>query len=363
MKYILGTLLVAFASGEAAAQTSICKELTINGLFNASDLSRDSEQYDLLRKEYCDTYQSTKGESQKSDASIEASYGGIGGSASKSDTVRKNEAFFKQLCTSSLGEFQLNEKLRSSVRQASHDLAALFVECVKSTQYGFASYFTAPSYDTFTVHMRHRQTTPASLDIENFFVSPASANVKCVPPEVMNATEKNPYKTPQQDYYSVSCTKNPEESVNVTLLVAQAGQAVQASIPGTKDKMGELEARVEKLNAVIDKGLQGVKRIETGMKLCPGSNFPTPGGYQERASWTVEFKESFTESPTVTAAIAQIERTTNASLNNAGQATVAEAWKVHVRNVTPSKAEVVLDSGYTNVSLSQCAVQWIAVGR
>lgn len=363
-RLIAPLIVVAFSSPALGAQSEICKELTSGGIFNASDLQHDTDRYSFLKDEFCDTYNSQSARGSSNELGAGGSYGLYKGSFNKSEIISSNEELFKQVCRSSAGEFQMNNSLRSSVRQASRDLATMFVDCVKSTSTGFHAYFTAQNYSSFTIHLYNNANADSALDVQRVYFSPSSAVEKCNPPEALGASVDHPYKTRDQTYFSINCDKNPDQAVFVHLLIAQAGEEVEGLLPGVNDKLGDMEDRLNQMGAALDEALERATRVETGMLQCPGGSFPMTLGWQDRASWPLQFYPPFRETPSVSASISQMEAYSTLRVEpGTDYIPSLDAYAIDVVDVTPVGAKLTLRAaGYTS-SLSHCRVQWTAVGR
>ena len=297
----------------------------------------------------CDTYNKTASRGESGSVSGGASYKLLRGNFSKGKVVQENEALFSQLCSSNQNEYLADEKLRSAVSEASKELSDAFIECIRQTNAGFNAYISSTMEDSFTSHMYNRQKSDRSLDIQRLSFSPKEAEVKCKP-DLSMASDEKPFKTTGNEYYSITCTKNPRVRASVHLLVAQAGQAVEGIVDGTDDKFREISERLDLLEAKISYA----QRTETGLLTCESKTVKLGGKWETREHWDIAFNPPFKHRPTVTTAINMIEKYS---------ANSAEAWAVDASEVTERGARITFRGAYVDDSLSQCRVQWTAVGR
>jgi hypothetical protein len=253
MKQPTYLLLIFLLTSVNTKASEICSALLDNGIRDNFSVLTTDDRFQLYQTALCNedyqTYDSFASSVKDSNLSIKTAKGILGLSGS-SDKVRQHfEEKYSKFCSASLAVSDTKSRFISKNSIINNNLTKGFNECVKTissfkADQGLNVYVDVTPQSNFSAFsVRVDRNSASETSIDNILPSTVTCSIGGVDIAL-------PY-TIKSAKFSLECRKPPKTLASFQINTTGEGYSNEVSIPAEKDRLHEVEARLEYMEELL----------------------------------------------------------------------------------------------------------------
>jgi hypothetical protein len=246
-RYALTFMLIAMSNNTIASE--ICSALLDNGIRDNFSVITSDDRFNLYQSALCNedysTYDNFASSVKDHNLSLKTAKGILGLSGSSDKIKSSFNKKYSKFCEATLDVSDTRSRFLSKTSLINNSLSKAFNECVKTVtsfkaDQGLNVYIDATpqsNFNSFTVRVDRNSSSKTTITN----ISPATVSCSVGGKDIEIPYEVNASK------FSLECSKPAKSLVSFQINTAGEGYSNEVNIPAEKDRLHEVEARLELL--------------------------------------------------------------------------------------------------------------------